>query len=498
MDHPRTAYSGFPRILLLFILIGFSCVVADDSAGDAIQQNEMQNLSTLGNANTALDDLINPTPIISEEDTPFINALSDAGFTVQQGAVVKVDFIRMAELGLVPDAEGNNADNPYFCWALPPAPGQTIKNDNAYPNGFSRNFRLNPDEAVIMIGQTPPEVKFFSYPSDLIYRTIDGVRTWIFGGLDDTINIATVNAGDGNGDVISQPVMIIYSADQGTAEKVKSLAESSGYPESMINIMKLPSPMLHMGIDEDSDSFGLGVRAAVFADPAEKEAYMQNAYTMMRPYRVTPNESGTLDPYPVQELRIRGTGKTEFDLTPAVDKLRDAIINAYPDYSWEELKTGIAFPESNQMIQNGLNAFGENRDAVYLGSQNFTLGEDQFAVSYGVNHMAFGKAVYSNICAYGKEKVNGVVSVDSTQFEGSTDKYLGNDIDTRSLYAYTITRTNSTEPYTMVVPTGPGLRGIPLDQEMWIGWRAYMEPSTNVGPAYPELIYDRVIVFTPK
>ena len=50
----------------------------------------------------------------------------------------------------------------------------------------------------------------------------------------------------------------------------------------------------------------------------------------------------------------------------------------------------------------------------------------------------------------------------------------------------------------MVVPEGPFLEGIPLEQKMWIGWRAYMEPETHVGPAPHEIINDKVIVFTPK
>jgi len=50
----------------------------------------------------------------------------------------------------------------------------------------------------------------------------------------------------------------------------------------------------------------------------------------------------------------------------------------------------------------------------------------------------------------------------------------------------------------VVVPQGPYLEGIPLEEEMWIGWRAYMEPETNIGPAYPELVYDKVTQFTPR
>ena len=154
---------------------------------------------------------------------------------------------------------------------------------------------------------------------------------------------------------------------------------------------------------------------------------------------------------------------------PSVKELREAIIAAYPDYSYEEMETGISFPESPQVMQNNEQAYGENRDATYLGSEKFTLKEGQFAVSYGVNHAAFGKVVYSNIVAYGAEKINGVVTGDNTQFEGRASRYIPDDPNAPMLYAYTITRTESDEPYTMNVPTGPYLEGIPLDEEMWIG-----------------------------
>ena len=31
--------------------------------------------------------------------------------------------------------------------------------------------------------------------------------------------------------------------------------------------------------------------------------------------------------------------------------------------------------------------------------------------------------------------------------------------------------------------------------DMWMGFRAYLEPSTAVGPAFTEIVYDRAIVF---
>jgi hypothetical protein len=266
----------------------------------------------------------------------------------------------------------------------------------------------------------------------------------------------------------------------------------------MIFVKEIPSPMVNMGIEEDDDTFAFGMRTAVYDSPEVKEKYMKDIYTMYRSYRLTPVQSGPLDPYPVKDLKVRGTGRSEFGLMNSVTELRDAIIAAYPDYTCSDPETTIWIPESPEGMQNNKNSYGETRDTPYLHSQNFTLGKDQFAVSYGVNHMATGKATYSNIVAYGCEKLNGVVSVDSTGFGDSASRFIPDDPNAPMLYTYTISRENPGEPYTMVVPEGPLLEGIPLGDEMWIGWRAYMEPETNVGPASHEIIYDKVLVFTPK
>lgn len=292
--------------------------------------------------------------------------------------------------------------------------------------------------------------------------------------------------------------MIIYTADQRVGEEVKSLALEQGYPEETIFIKVIPSGMVRLGIEEEDDTFACGIRTAVYDSPAVKEEYMEDVYTMSRPYRLTPLQGGFLDPYPVQDLKIRGTGRSEFNLMNPVSRLRDAIIAAYPDYSCTEPDTTIWIPESPEGLQNNKNSYGETRDTPYLHSENFTLGMDQFAVSYGVNHMASGKAVYSNIVAYGCEKLNGVASVDSTRFDGSASRYIPDDSNAPFLYAYAITRSGSDDPYTLVVPDGPALSGIPVGDEMWIGWRAYMEPETRVGPVSHEIIYDKVLIFTPK
>jgi hypothetical protein len=38
--------------------------------------------------------------------------------------------------------------------------------------------------------------------------------------------------------------------------------------------------------------------------------------------------------------------------------------------------------------------------------------------------------------------------------------------------------------------------GVALDEPAFIGFRAYMEPATRVGPINTELLYDRAIKFS--
>ena len=497
------------RFLVIILIITFFCCFvagAEEESSNTTKDAEnsyIAEIRSLIPAGVSIDDktlneLFNPVPIKSEEDAPFIEALSGKGFLVQQGAILKADFIVFAELGIVPDAQGNNADNPYYCMALPRSPNQTVPNDGEYPNGMCNNFRIRPDEAIVMIGTTPSDMKFYNYMVYLIDRSYGSESRLLFAGLGDSINIGDVKAQTGSRDGFNEPIMIIYSADKTVAERVKSLAEDSGYPERMIFIKEIPSQMVHMGLEKDDDTFACNLRTAIYDTPEAKEKYMEDVFTMYRAYRLTPNQSESFDPYPIKDLKIRGTGKSEFGLMNSVNQLRDAIIAAYPDYTYTEPDTSIWLPESPEGMHNDDNSYGESRDTPYLGSQNFTLGEDQFAVSYGVNHMVSGKAVYSNIVAYGTEKLNGVISVDSTRYGDSASQYIPDDPNAPMLYAYNISRVNSTNPYTMVVPQGPLLEGIPLEDEMWIGWRAYMEPETNVGPASHEIINDKVIVFTPK
>ena len=101
---------------------------------------------------------------------------------------IGVDILKLASEGKVPSCLGNNANAPYAIITLPPAPNQDPSegqeppigydpyNPNNYPANISpilpgATFKLRPDEAIVLIGQTPPPAYYFSFRSYAGYES---------------------------------------------------------------------------------------------------------------------------------------------------------------------------------------------------------------------------------------------------------------------------------------------------------------------------------------
>ena len=126
----------------------------------------------------------------------FKQALEQDGFTVQQGGIGYFDLIKVYNLGLLPSAYGNNPTTKYLAYFVPPAPGHKVPEafakiaysawNNARTTSLSGIF--GPDEAVVFVGRTPPECRYFSFDAELMFRTYGNETRWIFANLGDTVN----------------------------------------------------------------------------------------------------------------------------------------------------------------------------------------------------------------------------------------------------------------------------------------------------------------------
>ena len=156
----------------------------------------------------------------------------------------------------------------------------------------------------------------------------------------------------------------------------------------------------------------------------------------------------------------------------------------------------------------GLDNLGESRDTTYLGTDNdpntvnpLTLPDDPntFFIVYGVNHVKTGKVTYSNFVIYGSVMINGVIGVDSSQFTGSASDYMPGNSSADYLYAWKVSRHANGDPHCVEVPFpahSNDFHGVGPASPLFVGFRAYLEPGTKVGPVWQELVYDRVIRFS--
>lgn len=435
------------------------------------------------------------------------SALEEDGFIVQEGILSYFDIIGLYNKGLIQSCFGNNPATPYVAFWLPAGPGQTGRSLLKTPGGLAVDWHLRQDEAVVYIGKTPPECSYFSYRSyvfDKFYPN-EGVYKRIFGDLGDALNLRTIKTEgtpDGtDGDPFDETTLIVSTADKGIDERVRNAAESAGYPPSIMNTDVIPSSILNMGLENRSDTFAFVIRVNFFKDEVAGEAYVSDPPGTV--LRITPAEPATLDPYKVPDLRVRGSGNaSELDLTPNLNDLRRAILDRYADLEANELETHVWLytpPQGYDGIQRGANVFGPNRDTFYLNSTSFTLGDDpeEFLIVYGVNHAATGKATYSNFALYGADILNGVGCVNSQDLSGTAKEYLPENPDADLLYVWKVARNCSGDPHCLEIPWGVKAYGIELDQPAYVGFRGYLEQNMAVSSSYDEILYDRVIKFSP-
>jgi hypothetical protein len=455
-------------------------------------------------------DILTPARIES-----FLKALKADGIDYTRGSMIKPNPVLMACAGKIASCNGNNNTNPYLTAYVPP-PGQP-----AQPGpDSSLTFQIREDEAVVLIGRTPPNIPYFSYRSFVFNRYFEreGTRRKLFASLGDPNNMLTIKTA-GASTVYGAAFAIIIASDQATHDRAKAALMLAGYPETMINddvispdIAKMSST--HSGApdpEKDDDFLFLNRFAYYVPDDAkiktkqdrEMDGYLDNPPITV--VRLTPNpatEKRKYQPLPAPDVRPHGTGHTELGLLPQIEALRNAIVAAYPNYQVEDIRPTTWLDESLIAFQEDKDVLGESGDTVYLRNEGaFLLHKDEFLMVFGANHAATGKATYSNFTVYQPCQDCAYVGESSMapDYGAGVSRYLSpNTPNADKLYAWKLARDCKGERHCKRIPTGPCLTGIAPDEKMFVGFRAYVEPSTKISPAFRELAYDRVLKFTPK
>ena len=497
-----------------------TCAIVALCAAPAMAQTGWQNL---GSRDNLIDHHLWENFISPRSWDRFIARLEKHDFIVTEGDPIKFDPIGKYCDGNFPNALYANYGAPYTAAALGPSPRAL----GGLPEEVKEValelpiIRLAADEAVVLIGLTPPRAAYFSYQIYLATRWYTSETTpgeakveLLLNSLGDTVNMQTINTIGRK--PFKRPMVFIFTADRGIDARVRDALRRAGYPAAIINTIVVPSAALKLGFESDSDTFLITNRNALWVDPVAGETYVENP--TYRVLRLTPEPEAVLDPFPTPALRVRGTGQTEIDLTPTLARLRAAIIEHYAalGYTEKEYITKTILYEGYDFTQRKVATLGDTRDALYLGAGDvpefgltdpMTLTEgDEFLIAFGLNHMATGRATYVNLNTYtsGPSKM-ALGSAYPEDLEGSAYQYLSpSDPDGELTYAYKISR-DCDEGEGFCLPLAVPVEGcknkdgteiLTDDSPLGVVFRLYLEPSTSIGAAFPEVVYDQVIKFT--
>ena len=329
-------------------------------------------------------------------------ALERSGFVVNDGMADTMDWAEEYCAGTLPSG-GYVNKAPYVRVRVPKSSDDL---------GLTEVFQLRPDEAVVLIGETPPPVNYFGYHAFLWSRVHpDGERERLFGTLGDTVNNATINTI--GRDPFSQIAVFIFTPDQSTDAGVRAALHRAGYSTAIMNTIVFPAAMLNLGHGDSDDQLRIVMRVGKWDVPDIGQSYMDNLSDKLSVFRVTPAEALEANPFPVPPLRVRGTGQTEMDLMGTVEQLRQAIIDAHAGlYKAVDIPSRPNWYEGYDYIQRHQDPGGDSRDAFFLSAgylpeygslDKFTLADGEFLVVYGANHVATGKATYMSVNAYASE-----------------------------------------------------------------------------------------------
>jgi hypothetical protein len=361
-------------------------------------------------------------------------------------------------------------------------------------------WRLRPDEALVFLGETPPQSRYFSFRSYLFSRQGWFRHRELFASMGDALNfkrIATTGTPNGSaGNPFARETVVISTADRQIDTTLRQVLASSGAPESIVNTEIIPSTLTHMGLEEKDDKFTMLVRVALFADQAAGERYVESPPATV--LRVTPPAPVAIAPLPEPSMTSRGTHTSEAWLRPALDELVAAIEAHYHPLEAKKRRTLTLDLLGLRCIERGTLCLGDVSDTLYSTSIPARLGDNpgEFFVVAGVQHEVTGKASYVNLGVYNTRHLMGIGAVTGDKLSGSAEVYLPNHQFSRYLYAYKFARDCQGEPFCFEVPTGK--LGVPLDAALNFIERPYLEPGTNVGPLASQLIAPVTLHFCPS
>jgi hypothetical protein len=424
----------------------------------------------------------------------------NSDYIVQQGEITSESPIDFCMAGYTINANANNVGVPYMGVQLPPPPNM----DSLY--SITNVFNFNTNEAMVLIGKTPPECLYYSYRSYLFDRLENfpppTTRTKINASMGETTSLYRMRPDLPIDSMFGRKFALIMAGDSLVAMHVKNtiLATTQEITAADIHFDILPADgMFQFGNNPTADLGNFLHRVSLFKDSTAQQDYVNNP--PLEVLRITPRQTSQQALFKLRPFLSRSSGINEFDLLPDMELLEEGIYNTYHfNYKIIWLQPIPWVIEGFSAIQQGMDALGDNHDALYIFSSDFQFRENDIVLTYGVNHFLTGQSVYSSASIYGTKYMAGYGGITNFQMEKSARQFVADTSIADRLFAYCFARHPVPgNPFVYIVPsdTNGTMEGINVNDTATICFRLYVNSITRIGPDPMEVILDQTVLLRP-
>ena len=383
---------------------------------------------------------------------------------------------------------GNNPAAPYVLPALPvwPDEAKNPATKNAFGptmEGYDVSYRLDPREAILIMGVLPPPAAYFGsqtylsnrrqaswntsdpryqqivakYPPSLVnalfnYVPQDHARIQLAASLSNAINNVVIT--QQSGAVWDQVRYIIITPDPYMDRTIRENLRKSAIAPADIFTEPIPDGML-TGLDMDADEFLTLIRYSM-PNPENKAAaetwQQQLPLVLLRIRDTTPDRPAEKFPaFTEPEARVsavpseRLLGNSVKNLLLAVMKQWGAAC-AQPDCSdriepfqnWQTPIISLVGPRCQEI---GMNCLGDTQDTIYQISSAMPLDNHEVYAVAGPLGTITGNATYVGLGLNSSLKKKGFDNLSQSDLEGTASAYASSVVtSTEQLYLYYFAR----------------------------------------------------------
>jgi hypothetical protein len=202
-----------------------------------------------------------------------------------------------------PDADGQEED-----WSQCGTKWMPLCKQNGAGEKVAVPWHMSEQEAIVVLGTTPPEMKYFGFVNYVYAHTfpesfeIDPSvaslkRCWdegsserkcdVFASLGDAVNQGNIKvvANSTSSGVYDQNFAMVITASEAVYQEVESMLKEAGM--NAVNLMPLPGADLDMGFGDEKDTVANLLRTAFPADSSAYATWLDSRFFV---YRLTPQK----------------------------------------------------------------------------------------------------------------------------------------------------------------------------------------------------------------